>query len=113
MHSFPARRWTVVSSLLSSAELEWNSSWSVIVAVEKRKVVCAFQAQRLFHGQLGYDHLQALVLIIFATGQHGPGYTSQFGWRSRLRLCCAAHTESTGALISILLIQAFHGGAAS
>jgi hypothetical protein len=35
--------------LLSSADL-WNSLKPVVVAVEKWKAFCAFQAQRLFHG---------------------------------------------------------------
>jgi hypothetical protein len=49
---FPTRRWTVVSSPSLLSRPWWNvsSSFFVVVAVEKWKAGCAFQAQRLFHG---------------------------------------------------------------
>ena len=76
---FPTRRWTVLSSPSLLSKAWWNVAASfVVVAVEKWKAFCAFQAQSLFHGLSGCGHLQRLVLIVFVARQHGPGNASQF-----------------------------------
>jgi len=50
---FPSRRWTVVSSPSLLSRPWWNLPQNlVVVAVEKWKALCAFQAQRLFHGSI-------------------------------------------------------------
>jgi hypothetical protein len=48
---FPARHWAVFLVVFSPQQtLVELSLTSVVVAVEKWKAFCAFQAQRLFHG---------------------------------------------------------------
>jgi len=48
---FPTRHWAVLFVFFSPQQtlVELNLT-SVVVAVEKWKAFCAFQAQRLFHG---------------------------------------------------------------
>jgi hypothetical protein len=48
---FPTRHWAVLFVFFSPSQtLVELSLISVVVAVEKWKAFCAFQAQRLFHG---------------------------------------------------------------
>ena len=66
---FPSRRWTVVSSPSLLSRPWWNLPQNlVVVAVEKWKALCAFQAQRLSTALSGCDHLHWMMPIVFAAG---------------------------------------------